>query len=359
MLKRIHGGVTWKERVEDFSTNLNPLGPPNEVKQKISYCIEKEVYKYYPDPSYDDLKKTLADFYGVKYSNLVVTNGASEAISLVLKCIALRGVKELILVSPTFGEEEILSLAGELKVKVENFMLKEEDDRFKLDLDALIDFIDKKERFTILLSNPNNPTGMYIDLNCIEEVLDHVKDKGLLIIDEAYIELSGKRSSVQLLRGNLVIIRTLTKLFATPGLRVGAVITENSNIISCVDRIRPTWNIDSLSACTYAGEPLESEEWRRRFIEESVEKVREWRSILLKGAKNLGFKVFNSEANFVLVKNDIIKPKTFYDHLMKKGIKVRNCSSFKGLDERYVRIAVKEPIKISLLLNSLKEVVTF
>ena len=361
MLRRVHGGVSWidSKRFLDFSVNVNPFGPPKEIVEKLHYCINNEVYRFYPDPNYRLLRKTLSEAYDIDEKNLVPTAGASEALYLTTKCLVSRGFRHVFLLSPTYGEPEIKALAEELGARVSFILMSETQDKFYIDLDSLIDNIKNVERAFLIMSNPNNPTGIYINQSDIETIAELLDGRGFLIVDEAYSELSGKRGSLDLLNcyDNLIAIRTLTKLFATPGLRVGFLASGSKRLIKCLEALRPTWNIDSISSCVFSGKPLEDKKWFRRFVLDSSEGVKALRKDLEDGLKKLGLRVFKSEANFILSKIIDLDPEEFYRKLYLKNIIVRNCNSFRGLSSRYFRVGVKDCSSNKVLLEAIREVI--
>ena len=342
----------------DFSVNVNPFGPPKEIIEKLYYCINNEVYKFYPDPNYRLLRETLSKAYTINERDLVPTAGASEALFLAIKCLINRGFRNVLLLSPTYGEPEIKALAEELGARTSFILMNETQDKFYVNFDSIIDNMKNVENVFLIISNPNNPTGIYIDQNEIMDIAESLKGKGFLIIDEAYLELSGKRGSLDLLNRyeNIIVIRTLTKLFATPGFRVGFLASGNDKLIECIETLRPTWNIDSISSCVFSGRPLEEKEWFKKFIFDTSERIKALREDLEKSLKKIGLKVFKSEANFVLSKIINYDPEEFYRKLYLRKIVVRNCSSFRGLDSRYFRIGIKDSSSNKVLLEAIKEV---
>ncbi len=362
MLRRIHGGVSWidSEKFLDFSVNVNPFGPPKEIVEKLYYCINNKAYKFYSDPNYRLLHKTLSEAYDIDEKNLVHTAGASEALFLIIKCLISRGFRNVFLLSPTYGEPEIKALAKELGARASFILMGEAQDKFYIDLDSLIDNMKDIKNTFLIISNPNNPTGIYIDQDNIKAIAESLEGRGFLIIDEAYSELSRKRGGLDLLNyyDNLIVVRTLTKLFATPGLRTGFLASRNKRLIECLEALRPTWNIDSISSCVFSGRPLRDKEWFKKFISDTSGKIKALREDLENGLKKIGFKVFRSEANFILSKIIInYNPEEFYRKLYLKNIVVRNCDSFKGLDPRYFRVGVKDCSSNKVLLETIKEVI--
>ncbi len=359
MFKRVHGG-SWLENVIDFSANLNPLGVPEEIERKVKACIGKDVYKYYPDPNYVKLKETLSTAYNVETRSIVVTNGASEALSLSLLCLVNRGVRKTILISPTYGEDEISAASEELGLKVSYSLLKEGEEDFRLNVNEVLKELNLSNGILLIMSNPNNPTGTYIERDYIEEILEVLKGRGYLLIDEAYIEFSGSQGYLDLIDNyeNLLIVRTLTKFLGSPGLRVGFLASGNNSLIECIDKIRPTWNIDSLSACVISGEPLSDAAWLSSFRQRTLSEVSELRKDLERKLRGLGFRTYRSRANFILAKGDFQDPKAFYEELRVRRVKVRNCQSFRGLGSEYFRVAVRDPSAQGLLLRALEEVLS-
>jgi len=350
---RKHGGIRRCERfkVIDFSSNLNPLGTPNKLVSAINSCVSEEAYRFYPDPNYYELRKLLSRFYSVSSDELVITNGASEALTLSLTAIMRHGIDTLVIVSPTFSDEELITTAKALGFKTLTFLLSDHGNIFVLNYEELMNLV-RGKKVAVLLSNPNNPTGMHVPLKVLKYIAEALRE-GYLIIDEAYIDFTDEPSATYLGMDNILVVKTLTKIFATPGLRVGSLISHNKEFMDLIDHIRPTWNIDSLSECAYSI-LLSDEDFVKQFITKTKQTNSVWRDYMVAMLKELGLVVYDSEANFVLIKHEGIPSSELGSKLRKEGIAIRRADTFIGLNEHFSRLCVRSPTEVDKLVIALR-----
>jgi histidinol-phosphate aminotransferase len=198
----------------------------------------------------------------------------------------------------------------------------------------------------IFLCNPNNPTGQYLSREEVRKILSMAKDS-LVILDEAYIAFTEDTwASVDLIDwGNLVILRSMTKDYALAGLRLGYAVAAES-IISVLKRVRPPWNVSSVAqaAGVFA---LKAD----GYLDMCGRKIKEAKEFLVKELSGLGLSPLPSQANFFLVK--VGDAARFRQALLKKGILVRDCTSF-GLSG-YIRLAPRSMAECQRLLTAIKE----
>ncbi len=336
----------------DFSTNLNPLGPPKELTELVSECLKSRVWTRYPDPNYVELSESIASFYKLDPECVVPCSGASEAINL---AITSARPDALVVVAPSYGDYELLCDA--LGVKLRYVLMNEIGSSFRLDIELLTNHIREGRKSAVIIINPNNPTGAYLSPKDIISIATEFRNK-LFIVDEAYMELSGVDSLINYdLPENVVIIRTFTKTFAAPGLRLGFTYSSSKLLTRTIDSLRPTWNIDSVSTYVYTKLLSDYADQVRRYIGESIRYVREWRNYLVGLLESLGIKVFESVANFILVKHAGVDTRILRDVLAKKyGVAIRSAHTFPGLSEEYSRFSVRHPRYCDVLVRALEEV---
>lgn len=345
----LHGGPNYVElsslgieldRVLDFSSSCNPFGPPKGVKEALgSILVER-----YPDPEATELKLRLSEKLGVNPAHILVGSGAVELIRLVALAYIERGEKVLIF-EPTFGEYRVACQI--MGAKIWETRAKEQE-RFKPNIDSALSLIRAIKPKGVFLCNPNNPTGQYLSRAEVEGILDELRD-GFLVLDEAYVSfVEGAWASPELTsRGNLIIIRSLTKDFALPGLRLGYAIAT-PGIIAVLRRVRPPWNVNA--AAQHAGLVALKNEG---FLEQSKRRISEAKESLLEGLSQLGFLTLPSRANFFLVK--VGNARRVRLSLLRRGILVRDCTSF-GLPE-YIRIAVRPLEECGIFITALMEII--
>jgi len=326
-----HGGINHAEmellgidpeEILDFSVSTNPFMPPPGIKEMmVSAPVER-----YPDSLASELRRKLSGRFGVDAANILVGSGMTELIRLIAAVYFRRGDSVLIL-EPTYGEYEVACrLSGARPVKYR----AAEKDGFTPNTEELADIIRQKQPRGVFICNPNNPTGKYLSRHEIEKVSGAVKD-GLLILDEAYVPFVEKSwPSFDLTeRGNTIVLRSMTKDYGLPGLRLGYAVACRE-IIDSLRPILPPWNVNAVAQQAGSG-VLEQEE----YLQESLCKTRKAKAFLTGELTRLGFKVMPSDAHYFLVK--VGSAPECRRSLLAKGILVRDCSSF-GLPQ-YIRIA--------------------
>ena len=271
-------------------------------------------YNRYPDPHQKKLKEKLSEIKRVPVENIFLGNGSDECIDILQRAFCEPAIDNIIICPPTYGMYEVC--AGINNVDVRKIKLTPE---FQLDLEAIENAIDGNTKM-IFLCSPNNPTANLLYHEDVEAILNNYF--GLVIIDEAYINFSRRRSfSTQLHEyPNLVVMQTLSKAWGLAALRIGITLASKE-IIAVMDKIKPPYNIGQASqeiALQALNEP-------GRVIEMITEIVKE-REILTAALVNLSFveKVYPSEANFLLVK--MMDPVGVYKKLLSHGIVVRDRS---------------------------------
>ena len=342
-----HGGINYieleklgisPEAVLDFSVSTNPFGPPPGIEIALSDASVER----YPDSEATELTQSLAEKLSVASGNLLIGSGSTELIRLV--ALAYFGAGDSVLIpQPTYSEYEIAChLVGAQVLKQP--MRKEAN--FQINIAETVDLIGKHRPRGIFLCNPNNPTGQYLSKEEVKQILSVAKDS-LVILDEAYIAFTENTwVSLDLVsRGNLVILRSMTKDYALAGLRLGYAISAEP-IISLLKRVRPPWNVSSVAQ--KAGIiALKTD----TYLEECWKKLQEAKEFLIKELTALGLEPVPSYTNFFLVR--VGDAAEFRQVLLKRGILVRDCASF-GLPH-YIRLAPLTISECQKLLTAIKD----
>jgi histidinol-phosphate aminotransferase len=349
LTRGVHGGFDHAEMkalgidiedVLDFSVCTNPFMPPPGIKEAISSApIER-----YPDSQSSLLRQKLAEKLGIDENNILVGSGTTELIRLVVQVYFQQKDRVLIL-EPTYGEYEVACRLGDTHLIKYRAVVK---DKFRHRVEGVTATIRQKRPRGIFICNPNNPTGQYLSHNDIEKVTEAMKG-GLVIIDEAYISFVAKRwNSLDLIQHvNVVILRSMTKDYGLPGLRLGYAVAS-LEIIDSLRTALPPWNVNAVAQ--QAGiTVLENEE----YLQESLRKTREASEFLLKEISRLGLKTLSSDAHYFLVK--VGNATECRRSLLMKGILVRDCSSF-GLPE-YIRISPRTIPECRKLVSALRVIV--
>lgn len=334
-MKSIHGGDIYNNKVNmDFSVNINPLGIPHSVKEAMSDALSYA--DRYPDMACSGLKKAISEYFtqqgcSIQSEDVIPGNGASELFMAIAH--AIKPKKAVLLAPGFFGYEHVLRAVG---CDIGYFLLDEQSDFSPAArLDALMDMLtDDTDIFFI--ANPNNPTGYLADSTFMKQIIGHCKEKHIYVVaDECFMGFCEKNYSVLSLLcdyDNLIVVRAFTKLFAIPGVRLGYMLSKNDTIRQKVQRNLPEWNVSVLAQMAGEACTMESE-----YIKETASYVSGQRRLLSDGLKKLGFKVYKSDADFILFYSKL----PLYDILLNKGILIRDCSNYVGLSEGYFRVAVK------------------
>lgn len=350
MVKYIHGGDIYKydNKILDFSANINPLGMPDTAKNAIINGIDK--YEAYPDYSSRQLRNALSIFYNFDSDRIVCGNGAADLIFRI--CLALRP-KKVLIPSPTFSEyEEAAKISGGV---VHNHILRESEN-FDVTL-KIIESIDK-DTDMVFLCSPNNPTGRAIDLRIIEAILIKLQEnKGFLVLDQCFVHFlldEDEYFAINLLKkyDNLIILGAFTKIFAMAGLRLGYALFGSKDIAAKIENTLQPWAVSTVAS--EAGCAALS----RDFINKTKQYVKEQRDFLTNSLSDIGIRVFESQANYILIKSDQnILDGDLADEALKHGVLIRKCSNFRGLSSFFFRIAVRTEEENKIFVEVLESVI--
>lgn len=328
-----HGGLYSIENpnsgIVDFSSNVNPLGYPVSIKKLLNSWMKK--IPVYPDHNSKKLKKQLSAYLGVSANNLVVGNGATEVIYNFCRATIGKNTQVLIPI-PTFGEYEAAARLCAGKLQFFKTMNLEQD---------LSEFVKKIPRSgLVFVCNPNNPTGALTSKKSIMQIVKSAKAKNALVfVDECFMELTQtpQQSVVDQIQklDNLFILRSLTKSFGLAGLRVGYGVGSNK-IVSVLDKIKIPWNVSGL-----AQEAATTALYEKGFLAKTRKLIRTESEFLKNSISRLdGFSCFDASANFILIKTRA-NSKHLQKKLLQKKILIRDCSTFRGLNQNYIRIAIR------------------
>lgn len=333
----------------DFSANINPLGLSEVVSEALHNEIKSLVH--YPDPLGQDLKQAISGYYGLNPEGIVLGNGAAELMYVLFH--TLRPQKVLIPV-PSFSEYERSALAAECQV---DYLYLKENDGFKIDFTMLEQLAVDYD--AVILGNPNNPTGELIQVEVLEHFLEMVQNAGtMLIMDESFLDFrtdSSKYSAKALLghMNNLFIIHSLTKFYAIPGLRLGFGV-GNTELIARLELAKDPWNVNLLAqrAGVVALKDKDyQQESRSLLIKMQLEFITQLKAIHC-------LKVYEASVNFVLVniKNTGLTSGLIVRRMRMMGILIRDCSNYPGLDEGYIRLAIRNHNENDQVIKAMRSV---
>ncbi len=341
-----HGGVfvnglKHNLRLLDFSSNVNPLGFPSKVKDAFKNMSHVSIY---PDPNSSELRTNLQKYVGVPKDQIIVGNGVTEIIYNF--CAAFLRKQKVLIPIPTFSEyESAAKLNGAIPYFFKTMNLNKSLSKFQ-------DTISKNNY--IFLCNPNNPTGVLVKKRNMLKIIESAYDKSAMVfLDECFIELvpSGDESVVSHMKefDNIFILRSLTKSFGLAGLRIGYGL-GNKKVIDILQKIKIPWNVSgiaqqssikALSDKSHLPKTLNIIRKESKFLIDSISKIK-------------SFTCYNSNTNFILIKSKI-KSSQIQNRLLKRNILIRDCSTFRGLNDNFIRIAVKTHKENLHLIEALRE----
>jgi threonine-phosphate decarboxylase len=341
-----HGGYTGNnQEMLDFSININPLGIPKRVKNRLIQGIDDLVN--YPEISGQSSIEKLAKDIDINSENIVLGNGAIELIYLFARS-QTKG--KVLIIQPTFNEyERALKLYG---WETEDYIL-EKSNNFRINPDELIQKIEKIQPQAVFFCNPNNPTGCVYSRVFVSDLVKASSKDLIWFIDESFMEFTKEDDNLPLIKNgdNLVfLLRSLTKFYALPGLRIGYGIGSES-IIKKMVKYKEPWTINGLGliAVGLAYDEKDFQKQTKDYI--SSERDRVYQEL----NKIKSIQVFKSGTDFHLcqLKQGTVKDLQIY--LENHGINIRTCEDFKGLDDSYFRIAIKKQENNQQLLEELKK----
>ena len=356
----VHGGEVWeaekktgltREEIMDFSSNINPLGFSQKALEAIRNSLGQ--IPVYPDSTSAALREAIAaSFGGITSNNIVVGNGSTELIYLFAETFLEKGDVAL-MPAPTFAEYEnaVRKAGGKPR-------------HLKLPTDFCIrpnifsgDIKDAKMAF---VCNPNNPTSILTSHEVLTEIIEEALEEDvLLFLDEDFLEFVDEEKQVSLIDKindypNLFVLRSFTKVYGLTGLRVGYGIASEE-ITKLLSNAKIPWNVNCLAQAAASAALTDKEH-----LKKTRELVRAERAYLTRELKRINsFKQYPADANFIFIniKESGFTSAQLKTKMLEEGILIRDCSSFRGLDDYYIRVAVKTRQENERLLEAFAKVV--
>lgn len=348
----MHGGNIYGNEIEyDFSVNLNPLGPPESVRDALAAALNH--VEEYPDPEYRELRRGLANYWQLAEEQLVPGNGASELIPGIIRTLS---PKNCMVTAPCYSGYETALNAAAPSCRIHRIPLRAEDD-FTLP-ENICQEIARVKPNLLILTNPNNPNGKRISANRLREIADACRAAGtVLLMDECFLALSGgdEDSLIHCIRSEAlpaVVLRAFTKTFAIPGVRLGYAVCS-APMAERIQRELPEWNLSVFAQ--YAGRAaLEAAAGGTSgYLAASVEMIAREREFLSEELEKSRFRVFPSDANYILFQS---RDRELHQKLLDKGILIRDCRDYHGLTAGFYRTAVRTHRENTALLRCLRNI---
>ena len=300
----------------DFSANTNPMGMPEAVRNTLTARVDE--FARYPDPYCRGLRAAIARHEDVPEDWIICGNGAADLIYRL--CHAVRPGRGMVF-DPTFSEyERAIKQAGGI--------------------------VSNERPDIIFICHPNNPTGRLAEQG---DILDAARTGAITVVDECFLDFTEGESAKKHLSElpNLAILKAFTKMYAMAGLRLGYLLCADLGLLGRINAAGQCWSV-SVPAQIAGVAALGCTGW----VEETRRLVAEERQFLSTGLRGIGIKVYPSDANFLLLRCET----PLYGPLLNKGMLIRRCENFKGLDGSYYRVGVKTRNENIRLLQAIKEV---
>jgi L-threonine-O-3-phosphate decarboxylase len=337
-----------REEILDFSSSVNPLGPSKKALDAAKNSFNRVAA--YPDSNSNELRQAIADhFKGLSKVNVVVGNGSTELIYLFAGSFMKEG-DTAVIPAPTFGEyESAVRKTGEVPkfVRLNNNFNVEETVFEREMVGAKI----------VFLCNPNNPTSILIPKETLTGIVEKALEQdSLVFLDEDFLEFVENERAQSMINKiqnypNLFILRSFTKIFGLTGLRIGYGIASEEivNVLLCA---KIPWNVNCLAQAA-AVAALKDEE-HLKVTHELIKK--EKTQLLAELGEFKSFKIFQPDANFFFIdiRKSGLTATELKNELLGQGILIRDCTSFRGLDQYYIRVAVKTREENKRLIEALK-----
>ncbi len=345
-----YGGYWRYPKLIDFCYLVNPFYPPQKLLDEIKASFENLIQQY---PSGIEVNNLLvAKYFGLRKENVVVGNGAAELIKSLMEKIP----GKIGITLPTF--EEYPNRKGD-----ENFIAYYPNNiNYSYTADELIEFFHDKDVSSLVLINPDNPSGNYIMKSDVLKIAEWAKEKRIIfIVDESFVDFIDIEESGTLLEEevlqkypNLIVVKSISKSFGVPGLRLGILASSNQELINSTKRDIAIWNINS-----FAEFYLQIFEKYKDDYEEALKRFKLVRkSFIEKLSKINGLRVIPSQANYVMC--EVLGPYTAKELstilLDKYNILIKDLSSKKGINGQFIRVSIKQPEENEKLLQALKEI---
>lgn len=318
------------DQIIDLSENVNAQGLPKEIQQLWPQLVG--LLSDYPDELADPLRTKLAQHHQLQVENVIVSNGASESLAVLARYF--NGKKACIL-QPSFSEYKRTLLAENIKV---DSLLVDDICHYSFSIEKVKQAMNEVD--VLYICNPNNPTGVLIEADTMEQLLQHGRGNNCsVVVDEAFMDWTNEEQSVISLVSkyeNLFVVRSMTKMYSLAGIRLGYVLTQQAPDLR---KFYPHWNVSNVAI--RIGEKCLGLD---QFVKVSTRINEVCRKDIKDFLRSFHCEVSNSQANFILFKLPAsFQHDDFFIDLLKKGIVLRHTYNFIGLDGQWFRLAIKTP----------------
>ncbi len=296
----------------------------------------------YPDPQQRTVKSLLAEIKGISQEQILLGNGSDEVLDIIFRAFCEPNQDNIITLPPTYGMYSVLANINAIGIKTVRL-----DENFQPKVEAILNIADANSK-VLFLCSPNNPTGNSFNSKAIERLVKEFK--GIVVIDEAYIDFSNEESWINRLQdfSNLIVTQTLSKAYGMAGIRLG-ICYASKEITSVFNRIKPPYNVNELTQQRAIVQLEKNKETQQQVLQ-----ILKERDVLVDKLKEVDFvsEIYPTDANFVLAKVDDATKR--YNQLIEKGIVVRNRTTQPGC-ENCLRFTVGTKTENDRLIKVLRE----
>lgn len=337
-------GMERPERILDFSENVHPFGPPAFIGE--SWQSMQKLIRSYPDPDGEPFRSAAAHYHEVEPERVIAGNGAAEIFTWLAR--RYRG-KKVVLIEPAFSEYRKTLEAEGAEIKAIQLTAA---NGWRLEIEQVAQAA--KESAAVYICNPHNPTGRLLTRSELLEMADACAKAGCeLVLDEAFIDFAGEEFSLIPLQKSLphvIIVRSMTKMYAIPGLRLGYALGK-PEMLDELKQGAAHWNVNAISAHIGAG-CFKEQSYREQVVKEAVAE----RSKMVRFLNGNGCQTTDSSANFLAFRLPPGKDADcFFDKLLAKGIVLRHTKSFRGMDGEWFRIGMKSADQMEELRGAIAQ----
>lgn len=331
----------------DMSSNINPLGPPPGLIPYLKHHID--AVGSFPDVDAREISERFADSCGIDPKRVLAGNGTTQIIYSIPQALA---VDRALIIGPTYSDYADACHLHDVKTA---FAFAEASKNFQVDVNQMKTRLDQAD--AVFICNPNNPTGSLIPTDALE-ILCRSYPETVFIIDESYLPFvpGGESLSLHALEySNLIVLSSISKIFAIPGLRIGFVISA-ADIIKKFKRFLQPWSVNSLAQLAVR-HLMANKDDTDAFIEKTQRHIRAERRRFLDTARNFSeIQLFPSTTNFILAQLPYgLQAEDVTNQLARDKILIRNCHNFNGLSNGFIRISLKTPEVNTILAVKLTE----
>src|SRR5690606_12426675 len=297
----------------------------------------------YPDPQQKELKAVISKLKNIPVEQILLGNGSDEVLDLLIRMFCEPNIDNILILPPTYGMYEVLANINAVEVLKINLS----ESTFQPQNTAVLNIANGNSKILFLCS-PNNPTGNSFEADRVEFLLKNFK--GIVVIDEAYIDFSNEESWLSRLKEfpNLVVVQTLSKAYGMAGIRLGMCFASEE-IIATLNKIKPPYNINELTQIS-AIEQLQKAD----LVQSQIMSLINERELLVRSLDQVAFikKIYPSNTNFVMIKVDDASKR--YQQLIENGIVIRNRTT-QPLCENCLRLTIGTTEENMKLIETLKQ----